>query len=286
VIEASSGKSALKELMNNIVDLIILDIHMDGMDGFETAKIIKTRRKTKDIPIVFLTAKYKEDDYKDKGFEIGAVDYMTKPINPFQLLNRISIYMKMKKSKEEEQLDSIFALANSLEAKDPYTRGHCQRVMEISCEIAENMKLSNDKIKIIEHAALLHDIGKIGIAESIINKKGGLTDIEFSAIKKHPIIGFNILKDTHFFKNSIRPILEHHERYDGMGYPCNKKKDEITLEGRILAVADSYDAMTSDRTYRKRFSSNDAFKELINNKNKQFDSKIVSAFLRKHIKVM
>lgn len=176
-------------------------------------------------------------------------------------------------------LQTVMSLANSIEAKDPYTRGHCQRVMEISCELGREMGLNEDDIEDLRYAAILHDIGKIGISATILNKQEKLTDEEFNEIKKHPSIAYNILKDIDFLKNGLNGVLQHHERYDGKGYPNGLKQDEICMFGRILCVADAFDAMTSDRPYRKGMSMEDALRELERCKGTQFDPQIVDVLI-------
>lgn len=176
-------------------------------------------------------------------------------------------------------LQTVMTLSNSIEAKDPYTRGHCQRVMEISCEVARTLGLSENEINDLRYAAILHDIGKIGISANILNKKGKLTDEEFEEIKKHPAIAYNILKDVEFLQNGLSGILQHHERYDGTGYPNGLKRDDICIFGRILCVADAFDAMTSDRPYRKGMSMEAALNELKRCKGTQFDPEIVDVLV-------
>lgn len=177
-------------------------------------------------------------------------------------------------------LQTVMTLANVIEAKDPYTRGHCQRVMEISCEIATRLGLTDEEIGDLRYAAILHDIGKIGVSATILNKDGKLTDEEYSEIKKHPAISYSILKDIEFIQNGLSGILQHHERYDGKGYPNGIRGDEISIFGRILCIADAFDAMTSDRPYRKGMSMEDAVNEIIRCRGSQFDPEIASVFIR------
>ncbi|UZQ48934.1 MULTISPECIES: HD-GYP domain-containing protein [Clostridium] len=180
----------------------------------------------------------------------------------------------------ESYKHTIIALSNSIDARDPYTAGHSERVARLSLDIGKELGLNKDKLDTLEIAALLHDIGKIGISDDILHKTGRLNEYEYEKIKEHPSIGVNILKDIDFLKNAVPFILHHHERFDGYGYPLGIKGYEIPLEARIIAVADSYDAMVSDRPYRRGLSQDIAISELIKFKNIQFDGSVVDAFLK------
>ncbi len=177
-------------------------------------------------------------------------------------------------------LQTVTALSNSIEAKDAYTRGHCQRVMEISCELGKRLGMSESEIEDLRYVAILHDIGKIGVPARILNKQGKLTDDEYNDIKKHPLIAYNILKDVEFIKRGLDGILQHHERYDGRGYPYGIKGESICKLGRILCIADAFDAMTSDRPYRKAMSMREAVNEIERCKGSQFDPYIASEFIQ------
>jgi HD-GYP domain-containing protein (c-di-GMP phosphodiesterase class II) len=171
--------------------------------------------------------------------------------------------------------ETIKSLAKTIDAKDQYTGGHCDRVTEYSLYIGQEMGLKQDELSSLTYGAMLHDIGKIGIAESIITKEGRLTDEEYEAIKSHPEKGFEILKDIHFLKDARLGVLHHHERYDGKGYPHGLKGEEIDKKARIIAIADAFDAMTSDRSYRKALSTEAAIDQLVKNKGIQFDPEMV-----------
>lgn len=177
-------------------------------------------------------------------------------------------------------LSTVRALANSIEASDKYTKGHCERVTQYALKVAEAMKFSVDDMLKLEFAGLLHDIGKIGIPSSVLNKVGKLDNEEFQLIKSHPTIGYDILKDIEFLKDSTAIMLEHHERIDGRGYPLGKTGEKLNMLSKILAAADSYDAMTSSRPYRTcPLTIDEAIEQLIRGKESQFDSKVVDVFI-------
>ncbi|MDP7423005.1 MAG: GAF domain-containing protein, partial [bacterium] len=177
-------------------------------------------------------------------------------------------------------LGTVQSLAAAIEAKDAYTHGHSTRVTEYSLTIAREMNLSEDDIEVIKHAALLHDIGKIGISDSVLLKPSGLTAQEFNMIKQHPLLGTRILQSVEFLDSVRNILLAHHERYDGKGYPLGLKGKNIPLGGRIIAVADSFDAMISDRPYRRGLEEEKAIVEVENCIGSQFDPRVVKAFLR------
>jgi len=185
------------------------------------------------------------------------------------------LYTKMRRV----YLDTIRALAAAIDAKDPYTKGHSERVAQLALSIAEEMDLPEREIEKIEYTALLHDVGKIGVDERILAKNDGLTDEEYKKIKAHTITGAKIIEPVDFLKDSYDAIYHHHERYDGDGYPDGLKEKNISLAARIIAVADAFDAMGSDRPYRKKLSKKKIFKELKEQSGKQFDPTIVNILL-------
>ncbi|MGB2783440.1 MAG: HD-GYP domain-containing protein, partial [Atribacterota bacterium] len=185
------------------------------------------------------------------------------------------LYTKMRKV----YLDTIRALAAAIDAKDPYTKGHSERVAHTSVALAQELNLSDRDIENIEYTALLHDIGKIGIADNILGKKSSLTNKEFDKIKEHTIMGANIIEPVDFLKNSYRAIYHHHEKYNGEGYPDGIKSENIPILARIIAVADAYDAMGSDRPYRKKLNKDKILEELKDQSGKQFDPEVVKALI-------
>ncbi len=185
------------------------------------------------------------------------------------------LYTKMRKV----YLDTIRALAAAIDAKDPYTKGHSERVAEISLALAQELNLSDRDIENIEYTALLHDIGKIGVSDNILGKDSSLTNKEFDKIKEHTVMGAKIIEPVDFLKNSYEAIYHHHEKYNGEGYPDGLKSEDIPLSARIIAVADAYDAMGSDRPYRKKLDKDKKLNELKDQSGKQFDPKVVEALI-------
>jgi putative nucleotidyltransferase with HDIG domain len=181
---------------------------------------------------------------------------------------------------KSDYLSVVMEIANSLETKDDYTKKHCERVTEYSLAIAKQMNLYDKELEDLEFAGLLHDIGKVVIPDSIINKSDKLTEEEYQIIKKHPEIGYDIVKDVDFLSASSEILLQHHERVDGKGYPYGLSGNKINRLARILAVADAYDAMTSERPYRRNaFTKEQAIVEFDKNRNTQFDSEVVDVFI-------
>jgi putative nucleotidyltransferase with HDIG domain len=180
--------------------------------------------------------------------------------------------------------DTIRGVANSIEARDPYTKGHSYRVGQIARAIAEELNWGEDELELIDWGGMLHDVGKIGIHDNILNKPGKLTEDEYETIKLHPLIGAQVVKDISFLEPVIPYILEHHERFDGSGYPQGLAGENISIKGRLLAVTDVFDAMTTDRPYHKAFPPEDVIKKIINGANSDFDPHIVEAFEKAWLK--
>lgn len=176
-------------------------------------------------------------------------------------------------------LDSVKVLAEAIEAKDPYTRGHCRRVSLYAKGIARCLSFNDEELETLEYATYLHDIGKIGVPEAVLNKPGALTVLEYQVVKDHPQIGINILRGVDFFRDIREVILYHHERFDGRGYPKGLEGEGIPLAARIAAVADAYDAMSTERPYRRALSTEGALKSLRQDRGTQFDPGVVDVFL-------
>ncbi len=291
VLKANSGKKCLEILQSELVNLILLDVQMPEMDGFEVLKKLKTAPEYCEIPVIFLTAD--EDRQTEvKAFQEGALDFITKPFLAeimFQRVGRILELSRLQKNlqkevekqtrKAEERLEKverlweqiIKTLAGTIDAKDAYTNGHSERVAQYSKKLAKRVGKTEKEQGDIYQIALLHDIGKIGISDEIIRKTSGLTDEEYQLIKSHPKIGADILKNISEMPEIGIGAHWHHERYDGRGYPDGLKGEEIPEIARLIGVADAYDAMASKRSYRDVLPQEVVRKEIEKGKGTQFD---------------
>ncbi|MBQ5933094.1 MAG: response regulator [Lachnospiraceae bacterium] len=290
----NSGKELLEFIKNNNKpDLILLDVKMEEMDGFETLSRLRTiSYDAADIPVIFLTAN-DDESFEARGLSLGAMDFIRKPFVPEVLVLRVkhivelirlqrTLYFEVaKKTKENENLflHVVESLAKSIDAKDSYTNGHSGRVAEYSREIARRAGYSTVQLSNIYMMALLHDVGKIGVPDAVINKPDRLNEEEFDLIKKHPVIGAQILSNIKEMPELYSAARWHHERYDGGGYPDGLKGDNIPEEVRIITVADAYDAMTSNRSYRKFMSQDTVKAELEKCKSHQFDPRFADIML-------
>ncbi|MCF7945150.1 MAG: response regulator [Spirochaetia bacterium] len=307
--------SSLKKDNHSPIEIIIMDIKMPGLSGLEAIPVIK---KTKpDIPIIMLTA-FNNLDTGMSAIRYGAFDYLSKPVRKQELFETIkrahkkvitdrnskmqkhandvyNSYLKKQIQTQTKELnnayhkimrstiDMIAAFSETIEQKDVYTKGHCGRVREISMKIAGHFNLSDKELTILEGGALLHDIGKIGIPENILNKIEPLSNEEFGIIQSHPLVGEKILSHVDFFSDYLPIIRNHHERYDGTGYPDGLSGSDIPLLVRIVSIADAFDAMMSDRAYRTAFPMEKAVSEIEANKGTQFDPNLVDIFLKNKI---
>lgn len=286
-----SGEDAVKFLQGNRPDLILLDVHMPGMDGFETIARIREKKETESIPVIFLTAD-DDSDMETRGLKSGAMDFIRKPFVPEVLLLRVRNTIELirlqtdlareveRKTQEvvaqNEKLERlsmqiVMALSSAIDAKDAYTNGHSTRVAAYSKEIARRAGFSEKAQNNVYMMGLLHDVGKIGIPDAIINKPAGLSEEEYAVIKNHPAMGAEILQNITEFPELSTGAKWHHERYDGKGYPDGISGEEIPVEARIIAVADSYDTMSSKRSYRDVLPQAQIREEMEKGRGTQFD---------------
>ena len=302
---ALSGEQALEVLKTKRFDLVLLDIMMPGIDGFKVCKIIKNSPAIKDTPVIFVTAKVDIQSIEE-GFNLGAVDYVTKPFHAIELkarvenhlelyrakkqlkANNISLFNTIKDNKDKHfsdlelaQKEIIYILSDILESGSAETASHVSRVAHISKLLATlDGTLSDEEIDMIFLAAPLHDIGKILIDNEILHKPGKLSDGEFRVMQKHAQYAHTILNksNTELIKAGSIIAHQHHENYDGSGYPRGLYGDDIHIYGRIVAIADVLDALTHERAYKKAWSFDDAAKHIIDLSGIKFDPTLISLF--------
>jgi putative two-component system response regulator len=260
VIATADGHVAQDKIFEIKPDLIILDNYMPGLSGNEICREVKTNPETRLIPVILLTG-FSETPEKIESIEAGADDFINKPFKSIELTTRIRSLLKVKFLNDD--LDSaegvIFALARAIEAKDAYTQGHTERVSQFALVVGHRLGLSDEDQSALFKGGILHDVGKIAIPDSILNKPGKLTDEELLTIRTHPDRGEKICKPLNSMRSSLEVIRYHHERLDGSGYPDKLAGDEIPLVARIMAIVDVYDALTTNRSYRSAMPQEKAF---------------------------
>ncbi|KYL32267.1 two-component system response regulator [Pseudoalteromonas agarivorans] len=281
---AKSGAAALALLEKEQPKLILLDIMMPDMNGFEVCEILKSTPALSHIPIIFVTALGDESD-EFKGFELGAVDYITKPISPAIVRARVKTHLSLVQAEQLKQahVDLVHRLGRAAEYKDTDTGEHIARMSQYSKLLALEFGMGEQQAELLRQAAPMHDVGKIGIPDAILLKPGRLTPDEFDHMKQHATIGAQILA------NSSSPLLqlahklaiEHHEKWDGSGYPNGLKGEQISVEGRIVAIADVFDALTSKRPYKEAWGVEEALEHMQAQAGKHFDPHLINLFVNK-----
>jgi putative nucleotidyltransferase with HDIG domain len=305
---ANNGKEALSHFYKEKFSLIISDMKMPEMTGIELLQKVKAIDPK--MRVIMVTA-YPEIDLAVNAMRLGAYDFIIKPADLDLIVMSVKKALESKRLEEEieayhnrleemveertaklqqayrflkkSHLDSVKVLAEAIDAKDPYTRGHSDRVKRMSLAIAKKMDFSEERLETLEYGALLHDIGKIGIKDEVLQKQGPLSNQEYQYIREHPMIGVKIVEGVEFFRDKIPMIRNHHEHYDGTGYPDGLAGEAIPLEARIINLPDAFDAMTSARPHRGVMPLQDVLGEIEKWKGKQFDPKVVEIFLREKI---
>jgi putative two-component system response regulator len=259
VSTAEDGEQALAIVAEDPPDLILLDVMMPKLDGFEVCRRLKSDERTILIPVVMVTALTATHE-RIKGIEVGADDFLSKPHNRLELLTRVRSLLKLKRHTDElENAETVlFTLALSVEAKDPYTNDHCGRLSRCAVALGRKLGLPQEQLKALHRGGVLHDLGKIGVPDAILLKPGPLTDVERAVIREHPAIGEKICAPLKSLRLVLPIIRHHHERWDGSGYPDGLAGEAIPLTARILQSADIYDALTTARPYKPAYSREQA----------------------------
>jgi putative two-component system response regulator len=281
VTAVADGEAALAHFTQSHPDLVLLDVQMPGIDGFEVCRRIKQNPLTRLTPVVLVTAVQRRAD-KIRGIEAGADDFLTKPFDREELIARAGSLVRLKRHIDElESAESvILSLAKTIEARDPYTQGHCERLAAYATALGARLRLHHDDLATLERGGFLHDVGKIGIADTILLKPSTLALAEYDVMKQHPIIGERLCGELRSLED-VRPIIRHHhERRDGTGYPDGLSGDAIPLLAQIIAVVDTYDAITTTRPHRAARSTELACEELlVGVKQNHFRPDLVAAFV-------
>ncbi|MBI5604314.1 MAG: two-component system response regulator [Deltaproteobacteria bacterium] len=307
VLKAQNGEEALNRVKENPPDVILLDIMMPRMDGYEVARRLKEKEETRLIPVVMVTALRDVED-RIKALDVGADDFLSKPVEKIELRARVQSLVKVKAyydhmknyqrdleaevARRTEQLqkaflrikiaslDTIYRLSRAAEFKDEETGAHIQRMSQYAATVARTLGLNEKTVESILYAAPMHDVGKIGIPDRILLKPGKLNDEEWKIMKQHTTMGAHILGGSQagFIKLGEVIALSHHERWDGSGYPRGLSGKKIPLAGRITAIADVFDALTSKRPYKEIFSVEKSYEIIREGRGTHFDPQVVEAF--------
>jgi putative two-component system response regulator len=277
VIAVADGEAGYRSVGEHAPDLVLLDVGLPRLDGYEVTRRLRLDPRTATLPILLLTG---HGDVVT-GLDAGADDYLRKPFDAPELLARIRSALRLRRALVgmEAAHGVVTALANAVAAKDTQTEHHCQRLAYLASRLARRVGLPDHELDAVAYGALLHDVGKIGVAESILTKPGPLDAAEWTQMRAHPEIGERICQPLAAFA-ALGPIIRHHhERWDGLGYPDCLADEAIPIGARIVAIVDAFDAMTHERPYRRARSVEDALGEIVRCGGKQFDPALVPLFV-------
>ena len=259
VIEADSGTAAIALIAHKQPDLILLDVMMPGMDGFEVCQRIKHSEQTRLIPVIFITA-LNDRRSRIRGIEVGADDFLTKPFDRLELAARVKSLVSQKRLNEDldhaEQV--LFSIARAIESRDPNTGDHCERLIKLGKAFGEYLRLSRNQIRDLMWGGYLHDIGKVGIPDAVLLKQGKLTPEEWEIMRQHVLIGERICQPLRSTRGVIPIIRHHHEKWDGTGYPDGLKGEDIPKLAQVFQMIDIFDALTSERPYKNSYTPEEA----------------------------
>lgn len=299
---AKNGLDGISQAVSLLPDVILLDLMMPGMDGFEVCAHLRAQERLAEVPILMITA-YDEREMKLKGLNVGADDFLSKPIDRLELrarlrtIIRLDRYRKLnsERAKLEQALndlgkshgrltqaydETILGWSRAMDLRDKETEGHCQRVTEMTMRLAREMGISEDDIVHMRRGALLHDMGKLGIPDKILLKPDMLSPEEWKIMQKHPVYAYEMLKDIEYLRPSLDIPYCHHEKWNGKGYPRGLEKEQIPLAARVFMAADIWDAIISDRPYRPARSTDYALNYIRSEAGQHIDPQVVEVFLK------
>lgn len=264
VATASNAAEAEREMRENPAELVLLDVIMPGKSGYELCREWKNDESTRLIPVIMITGLSERED-KIRGIEVGADDFLNKPIFPEELFARVKSLLKLKDYTDELENaeDVLCTLGRSVESRDPYTEGHCERLAQYACELGMYLGLEREELVALRRGGFLHDLGKVAIPDSILKKHSALTAEEWNLMRQHPEIGENICRPLHTLRLVLPIIRHHHEHWNGSGYPDGLKGKDIPLLARILQIVDVYDALRTERPYKPALSHEESYKVMV-----------------------
>lgn len=281
VLTAADGAAALDAVQRHRPDLLLLDVRMPGLNGLEVCRRVKAAAETRLTPVILVTGAADSAD-RLEGIEAGADDFLMKPVNPVELRARVRVLSRVKNLVDE--LDSaeaaFMALALTIEARDPTTNGHCERLARYAVRLGRALGLEGDDLSALHRGGYLHDVGKVGVPDAVLLKPGRLTPAENDLMRRHPDIGDSLCAPLQSLRH-VRPIIRHHhERLDGSGYPCGLRGDGVPVLAQIVAIVDVYDALTTVRPYRGALPHGEAVHELLAGvRTGKYNARFVEAFL-------
>jgi putative two-component system response regulator len=283
IISARNGPSALRLFEQELPDLILSDIMIPDMDGFAVLEAVRAHPQGKAVPFLFVTARTERRDV-GRARDLGADDYIAKPFGVDELRKAVRAKLERRRTIELfttriAHLQTVTMLANAIEARDKYTRGHVERVRAYALELGTALGWGDEALVFLEVGSLLHDIGKISVPEAILNKTGPLVASEWVTMRQHPEVGARMLEGVDHLHSALPYVLYHHERWDGKGYPTGAAGKNIPIEGRLLGIVDAFDAMTTSRPYRSGLSQEAALAEIRKGRGSQFDPELADVFL-------
>jgi putative two-component system response regulator len=284
VCPAVNGKQALDLFITSRPSLVVSDIMMPEMNGYELLEAVRVMPEGITVPFLFLSARTERSDV-DRARSLGVDDYLFKPFEAPELINAVRARLDRRRVIElfdtrAAHLQTVIMLANVIETRDPYTAGHLERVRRLALNLAFALNWNTEDIAILEFGAILHDIGKIVVPSQVLKKTGPLTKEEWKLMRQHPEVGAKMLEGVDHLKAAVPYVLNHHEWWNGSGYPGGLKGEKIPREGRLLAIADAFDAMTTNRPYHSSMPASDALDELARYRGIYFDPDMVDAFIQ------
>jgi putative two-component system response regulator len=301
LIQATNGNDALMQTLEYDFCLAIVDVQMPEMDGYELVELLRGNHKTSQLPVIFVSAIFSDEYHHHKGYDVGAVDFLSKPLNPKILVSKVRVFISLYEQRLQledwsKSLENLVAVrtreladaydstlegwAKALELREQETAGHSKRVVELTMKMARAFGVPEKDLIHFHRGAVLHDIGKMGVPDSILLKPGPLTEEEWVIMRRHPIYAFELLRDISYLVPSLDIPYYHHEKWDSSGYPCGLKGEEIPLSARIFAVIDVWDALLSDRPYRSALPLEQVIDFIQQESGRHFDPKVVKEFFK------